>query len=173
MVCPGELSGRRVSSQLVLPRLSCRVSVFVNRSAPYWRWLLPRLVKGEMEMGHIRKFVIAVVAFFGALTFSLDGFAAMPMANSSVSVEQSNVVKVRIVCNRYRCWDTRRHYRQPGIYIGPGGVWVNPPRRQAPRYYRSYSRHVRWCLNRYRSYNPETDRYRGYDGRYHRCYSPY
>ncbi|MBD1546005.1 BA14K family protein [Labrenzia aggregata] len=41
-----------------------------------------------------------------------------------------------------------------------------------PRYRRSNS-HVRWCLNRYRSYNPRTDQYLGYDGYYHYCRSPY
>ncbi|MCB1381114.1 MAG: BA14K family protein [Alphaproteobacteria bacterium] len=35
------------------------------------------------------------------------------------------------------------------------------------------SAHVQWCLNRYRSYNPRTDSYTGYDGLRHRCYSPY
>lgn len=29
--------------------------------------------------------------------------------------------------------------------------------------------HVERCLNRYRSYDPSTDTYRGYDGRVHRC----
>lgn len=33
--------------------------------------------------------------------------------------------------------------------------------------------HVNWCLNRYRSYNPSTDTFRGYDGYDHRCISPY
>ena len=33
--------------------------------------------------------------------------------------------------------------------------------------------HVRWCLNRYRSYNPRTDTFMGYDGRRHYCRSPY
>jgi hypothetical protein len=33
--------------------------------------------------------------------------------------------------------------------------------------------HVQWCLNRYRSYNPRTDTFMGYDGRRHRCNSPY
>ena len=33
--------------------------------------------------------------------------------------------------------------------------------------------HVNWCLNRYRSYNPRTDTFRGYDGYDHRCISPY
>ena len=33
--------------------------------------------------------------------------------------------------------------------------------------------HVKWCLNRYRSYNPRTDTFVGRDGYRHRCRSPY
>lgn len=33
--------------------------------------------------------------------------------------------------------------------------------------------HVQWCLNRYRSYNPATDTFVGYDGYRHRCRAPY
>jgi hypothetical protein len=33
--------------------------------------------------------------------------------------------------------------------------------------------HVQWCLNRYRSYDPRTNTYMGYDGYRHRCNSPY
>jgi BA14K-like protein len=35
------------------------------------------------------------------------------------------------------------------------------------------SGHVRYCLNRYRTYNIRTDTFRGYDGYLHRCRSPY
>ncbi|HCL64878.1 MAG TPA: hypothetical protein DIC56_08590 [Rhizobium sp.] len=42
-----------------------------------------------------------------------------------------------------------------------------------PPVYRLSSAHVRWCMNRYRSYNPRNDTYFGYDGRFHRCNSPY
>ena len=33
--------------------------------------------------------------------------------------------------------------------------------------------HVNWCLNRYRSYNPRTDMFLAYSGRYKPCISPY
>ena len=33
--------------------------------------------------------------------------------------------------------------------------------------------HVEWCHNRYRSYNERRDAYKGYDGLWHRCISPY
>ncbi len=35
------------------------------------------------------------------------------------------------------------------------------------------SRHVRWCLNRYRSYNPRTNLWVAYSGRKYQCDSPY
>jgi len=51
-----------------------------------------------------------------------------------------------------------------GIYYG--GYYDQP-------YYDGTDAHVAWCLRRYRSYNPATDLYFGYDGYYHRCISPY
>jgi hypothetical protein len=35
------------------------------------------------------------------------------------------------------------------------------------------SKHVRWCLKRYRSYNPRTNLWVSYSGRKHQCDSPY
>ena len=37
----------------------------------------------------------------------------------------------------------------------------------------SQSAHVNWCLDRYRSYNPNTDMFLAYSGRYKPCISPY
>ena len=63
----------------------------------------------------------------------------------------------------------RRHHRHrhgpsigfsfivPGVTLGLGGG----------------SSHVQWCLNRYRSYDPASDTFLGYDGYRHRCNSPY
>jgi hypothetical protein len=40
--------------------------------------------------------------------------------------------------------------------------------------YGAYSRrHIAWCLNRYRSYNPSSNTWVAYSGRVHQCYSPY
>lgn len=39
--------------------------------------------------------------------------------------------------------------------------------------YAGYDAHVGWCAQRYRSYDPESNTFIGYDGRPHRCYSPY
>jgi hypothetical protein len=63
----------------------------------------------------------------------------------------------------------RRHHRHrhgpsigfsfivPGVTLGLGGG----------------SGHVQWCLNRYRSYDPSSDTFLGFDGYRHRCNSPY
>ena len=42
-----------------------------------------------------------------------------------------------------------------------------------PGYAGISSKHVRWCLNRYRSYNPRTNLWRAYSGKKHQCISPY
>lgn len=81
--------------------------------------------------------------------------------------------------DRHRYGHRYRHRRHGyGYYYG--GWWyarpwwrgpvVVAPVPVRPRY---GSRHVRWCLNHYRSYNPRTDSFLGYDGYYHRCRSPY
>jgi len=80
--------------------------------------------------------------------------------------------------HRHR-YDRRRHggryrHRRPGFSFYFGGYWYSMPwwNYSVPRRYCG-NRHVEWCLGRYRSYNPNTDRYLGYDGHYHRCRSPY
>lgn len=71
----------------------------------------------------------------------------------------------------------RYAYRYPGYNYFYGGFWYATPwwnYAYADDYYdRGYDAHVEWCLNRYRSYNPRTDTFLGYDGRRHYCRSPY
>lgn len=72
--------------------------------------------------------------------------------------------------------DNRRHDRYdrrppPRRTWGQGpAIIIAPP---PPPRYRASSAHVRWCADRYRSYNPGSDTFRGNDGRNHRCNSPY
>lgn len=84
----------------------------------------------------------------------------------------------------HRYYGPRYRYRYPRYPYYYGGLWYSDPwwRYDYPYYgYRYYPRyrvnddaaHVEWCLNRYRSYNPRTDTFLGYDGRRHRCNSPY
>jgi hypothetical protein len=61
-----------------------------------------------------------------------------------------------------------RPYYRPGV-----NVYVTP----RPYYNQGYvgegGSHVDWCVARYRSYNPATDRFLSYGGVYKICYSPY
>ncbi|WP_321505824.1 BA14K family protein [Breoghania sp.] len=69
-----------------------------------------------------------------------------------------------------------RYRRPPPRYRRPprdGWRYRRYPPPPPRAYYRGGRAHVNWCLRRYRSYNPRTDSYLGYDGRYHRCRSPY
>ena len=81
----------------------------------------------------------------------------------------------------------RYSYRYPGYNFFYGGFWYPWPWWQQYGggwdseigdnygYYGGggySSAHVQYCMNRYRSYNPNTDTYTGYDGRRHRCLGP-
>lgn len=52
---------------------------------------------------------------------------------------------------------------RPPVYADPG---YRPPRRD-------WERHVDWCLNRYRSYNPRTNQFLSSSGYYKVCRSPF
>jgi hypothetical protein len=67
-------------------------------------------------------------------------------------------------------------YRPAPVYIAPApGVYVQPaPVYQQPVYVQpGYNAHQQWCLQRYRSYNPQTDTYLSTSGVYKYCNSPY
>ncbi|MCA3559836.1 MAG: BA14K family protein [Aestuariivirga sp.] len=87
-----------------------------------------------------------------------------------------------------RWYGPRYAYRYSGYNYFYGGFWYpwpwwstgwNPAAGDNYGYYGGYSgggaraRHVAWCQGRYRSYNVRTNTYMGYDGRKHRCNSPY
>jgi hypothetical protein len=119
-------------------------------------------------MTKIRNYVMA-----GALALATAlpaGVQAAPMSVPLKLEKSSDVTNVR--CHRWGC---RRGWR--GRYWGPRRVWIAPRVviRPAPRYVvrSGYNAHVRWCLNRYGSYNPATNTFLAYDGYYKRCRSPY
>lgn len=82
--------------------------------------------------------------------------------------------------NYHNGWRHRRHYNNYlpyygglafglGYGLGYGGGYGY----YGDGYYGGGGGHVQWCLNRYRSYNPRTNTFMGYDGYRHRCNSPY
>lgn len=73
----------------------------------------------------------------------------------------------------------RRCYGWDGYYCGPyyGGPFLGFGFGSGivvtPRRYTYANRHVQWCLNRYRSYNPRNNTWVAYSGRVRQCISPY
>jgi hypothetical protein len=66
------------------------------------------------------------------------------------------------------------HYYNGFWYSAP--FWTYGYYDYAPSYsygVSDWELHVEWCHNRYRSYNEDRDAYKGYDGLWHRCISPY
>lgn len=72
----------------------------------------------------------------------------------------------------YSAYYDAPHWLPPAPYPFPDA----PPAVFAPNFYLERSvpwGHVAWCEAKYRSYNPSTDMFLGYDGEYHRCRGPY
>lgn len=135
----------------------------------------------------------AAALMAGLLSFGgAQAANVMSGAGTPVPTTKTQDKNIELASHR-RHW--RRHGRRSGLFLGFGlspfyggyGGYGGPfysdyydPYYQpyyAPRYY-SYrpvrsSRHVRYCLNRYQTYNVRTNTFRGYDGYLHRCRSPY
>jgi len=84
-------------------------------------------------------------------------------------------------CRYGRCygygngWNNAWPWFAAGAAVGyAGSYYYNDNYDDGPYYgYGGYNAHVQWCLNRYRSYDPASDTYLGYDGYRHRCRAPY
>ncbi len=133
-----------------------------------------------------------------ALPGSSSPAAAFPVARTPAVETGVVLVNHRRSHDRYRryhrrSWNDRGYHRGSGIYLNfgvPYGYYGSGYGYDdgyddggygyyddAPVYQRYYSNrggsHERWCLNRYRTYNPRTDTFIGYDGRRHTCRGPY
>ncbi|MBB4009666.1 BA14K family protein [Allorhizobium taibaishanense] len=105
--------------------------------------------------------------------------AAMPRPAEPSATAASEIVDIRYVCDSYGCYD-RPDYGRPPPPPPPPGYYRPAPPPPPPGYYRpapppppGWGRHVRWCMDRHRAYNPDTNRFIGGDGRPHVCRSPF
>ncbi|WEX77631.1 BA14K family protein [Sinorhizobium numidicum] len=81
----------------------------------------------------------------------------------------------------HRSYYPRHYYYGNRYYYGTRfyGPGYYSYRSYHPGYYRpgiirrGYGAHATWCLSRYRSYDPATNRFLAYGGVYRVCYSPY
>jgi hypothetical protein len=83
-------------------------------------------------------------------------------------------------------WRRHHHGFGSGAFLGFGFPGFYQPYYYEPYYYQPYyygdsysyapaggSRHVRYCLSRYRTYSVRSNTFVGLDGYRHRCRSPY
>ncbi|MDE1996335.1 MAG: BA14K family protein [Rhizobiaceae bacterium] len=61
----------------------------------------------------------------------------------------------------------------PRIYIQPRNTYVPPKRPQIRSPNDNQNRHQIWCADRYRSYNPATNRYTSLHHGFQTCHSPW
>jgi hypothetical protein len=136
---------------------------------------------------------MAVTLALGLTVLLPDLAMAGPFAPAPGAQPNSALVWVGgIVCDMDGCrnYDTRyrrRIYREPPIYddpyYDPPPVYVRPrvqrriyvepePRVYPQRSYRAH-RHMQWCLDRYRSYDPRTDLYLARRNVFRHCISPF
>ncbi len=124
----------------------------------------------------------AAVFFAGAIVLGLSALPASGATLGPASLVETGLSQADVQVDRvqYYRWNRRYHgpryrYRRPGFTFYFDGYYYSRPwwqeRRGPPRYDRA--QHVSWCLSRYRSYNADTDTFLGYDGRHHRCRSPF
>jgi hypothetical protein len=143
--------------------------------------------------------IAAALLTAGALGFAVPSSAATASLGSVLPVldqpTTSNVEKVayRKVIKRRGGYNRARHgmryrYRHGRYAHYYHGWWYHRPWWRGPTVavgigvgaayggYYGYSAgnpHVRWCLNHYRSYDPRSDTFVGFDGYRHRCNSPF
>ena len=140
----------------------------------------------------------AMIVGASTLAFSATGMAG-PLSSSGFTNDVSNTGFIQVAeknrrnmeWNRDRdgdrCRERRgdcRHFHRGYYYKTPwwtfplviGGAFANDPYYDDDGY-EGYggmsSRHVEWCMDRYRSYNPRTNTWVSYSGVVHQCDSPY
>lgn len=126
-----------------------------------------------------------------AVTAGFLGFGSAQAANVMSGASQLPALQtaqsgtVQLANHRHNRWRWRHHRRHSGLWLGFGVPFYGGYGGYPYSYYDDYdddyyyvvprrgSRHVRYCLNRYLTYNVRTNTFRGYDGYLHQCRSPY
>jgi hypothetical protein len=127
----------------------------------------------------------------GLIGFSATEASAVTLSpqKPAIAAAADNSLLVEVSKHRNRYWDRRKHgnrynrrtnrYRHYyGGYYYENPWWLLPMLGAGivlnQRHYGNYgSRHVEWCLNRYRSYNVRTNTWVAYSGHVRQCISPY
>ena len=114
-----------------------------------------------------------------------DFFAFGKKVDHSIRVWKPYVIEKNCVEDFYHC-KVRMDYApfERSMVVKPGSYWYQKPfkvyrygdfkhRHKHRHAAYSSSRHVAWCSDRYRTYDPSTDMFVGKGHRHYRCNSPY
>ena len=142
---------------------------------------------------------LAALLGIGAFTVPVSSAsaAAIPAVKQIAAADATNGNSALLLDVAYRCWNGRpcwngrgcwngrycgnryRHRRNNFVFFYGGYYydnpwWLGPVVVARPVYYRGWGRrHVAWCLDHYRSYNPRNNTWVSYSGEVHQCMSPY
>lgn len=114
-----------------------------------------------------------------------DFFAFGRYDDDAIRVWKPYVIEKNCVDDFYHC-KVRMDYapHQRAMVVRPGSYWYQKPfkvyrygdfkhRHKHRHAAHSSSRHVAWCSDRYRTYDPATDMFVGKGHKHYRCNSPY
>lgn len=128
--------------------------------------------------------VLALLAIFALIgentvTVSAQTVATTGQSDSAQSSETKAVVTQGEHSYRGPRYRQRRYgynFYYDGWYY-PYGWWYETGKVEAPVEVRmiesEVDQHVKWCEEKFRSYNPATDQYLAYSGKHRPCKSPY
>ena len=110
----------------------------------------------------------AIAALIGAVTIaSIDSAPARNRTGAVVAGAAAGLIVGGLIASQAN----RSYY--PGYAYGPGPAYYAAPLTYygAAPYYASpaYGDPIAYCMSRFRSYDPYSMTYLGYDGRRHRC----
>ena len=141
-----------------------------------WKLMgLAAVVAGGVQM--------AMMGTAGAVVMPVPTQAAISDSAQagSLTVQVRNKKRYSHQRQQRQRYDRRHHgsrytHRRNGYGYRYGSYWYASPwwllpsvAITVPTHVYGGNRHVNWCLRHYRSYNPRTDMFMGYDGRHHRC----
>ena len=120
-------------------------------------------------MMYLKHSLVAAAALIAGLAHTVAGASAAPLSSALSHPGKSDVQRVGWGWGYryydgpydYRPYYYRPYYYQYPRYYYPGPSYYAPP----PRPYGA----VEYCLSRFRSYDPRTGTYLGYDGYRHPC----
>lgn len=128
----------------------------------------------------LQKLLAALAGLVCVLAVSPAAMASDAYGNADpgrIKIWKPYVIEKNCADGRYDC-KVRMDYapRQRAMVVRPGSYWYQKPflvYRYGDFRNGRTSSHKAWCRARYRSYDPASDTFMGYDMNRHRCNSPH